>query len=59
MGIYLYNNMGNKDSHDLDIELESDGVFDIYEYVLIIAYLQICEILVGLTPKECDRVVHI
>jgi hypothetical protein len=53
-----YNNMGNKDSHDLDIELESDGVLDIYEDVPIIAYLQTCEILVGLTPKECDWVVH-
>jgi hypothetical protein len=42
----------------LDIELENDGVLDIYEYVFIIAYLQTCEFLVGLTPKECDHVVH-
>jgi hypothetical protein len=50
--------MGNKDSHGLDTELESDGLLDIYEDVFIIAYLQTCEILVGLTPKECDQVVH-
>jgi hypothetical protein len=46
--------MGNEDSHDLEIELEGDGVLDIYENALVIAYLQASEIFIELTPKEHD-----
>jgi hypothetical protein len=43
--------MDNGDSHyDQDIELEGNGVLDIHEDAPIIAYLQACEVLVGLTP---------
>ncbi len=54
----FHNNMGNKDSHDLEIELEGDGVLDIYENALVIAYLQASGIFIELTPKEHDQVVH-
>jgi endo-alpha-1,4-polygalactosaminidase (GH114 family) len=53
------NNTGNKNSCDLDIQLEGDGALDISENALIIAYLQVGEVLdVRLTPKEHDHVVH-
>ncbi len=54
----FHSNMGNEDSHDLEIELEGDGVLDIYENALVIAYLQASEILIGLTPKERNHIVH-
>ncbi len=54
----FHSNMGNEDSHDLEIELEGDGVLDIYENALVIAYLQASEIFIELTPKEHDQVVH-
>jgi hypothetical protein len=45
--------MDNGDSHDdQDIELEGNGALDIHEDVLVIAYLQIGEVPIGLTPKE-------
>jgi hypothetical protein len=45
------------DPHDVDMELEGNGALDIYDDALVIAYLQTCEILIGLSPKERDRVV--
>jgi len=50
--------MGAGDSHDADIELDDDGALDIYEDTHIITYMKIGEVLVGLTPKEHDWVVH-
>jgi hypothetical protein len=44
--------MGGGDSHYVDIEPESDGALNIHVDALAIAYLQMCEISVGLTPKE-------
>lgn len=49
--------MGNGKSSDANIESEGDGALDIHQNAYIIAYLQVCKILVGLTSKECDRVV--
>jgi hypothetical protein len=46
--------MGNGHSHDVDIELKCDGSLNIHEDACIIAYLQVSEIPIGLTPKECD-----
>jgi len=46
--------MGNMNSHDANIVLEGNGALDIHEDAHVITYLQACEILVGLTPKECD-----
>jgi hypothetical protein len=50
--------MGNEDSWDLDIELEGDGALNIYEDLHVIAYLQTIEVLVILTPKKHEQVVH-
>ncbi len=50
--------MGNEDSWDLDIELEGDGALNIYEDLHVIAYLQTIEVLVRLTPKKHEQVVH-
>jgi hypothetical protein len=44
--------------HDVDMELEGNGALDIYDDALVIAYLQAVKILIGLTPKERDCVVH-
>jgi hypothetical protein len=45
--------MGNGDSCDLEIESKGDGyVLDIYENTHVTAYLQIGEVLVGLTSKR-------
>jgi hypothetical protein len=44
--------------HDVDMELEGNGALDIYDDAIVIAYLQAGEILIGLTPKERDCVVH-
>ncbi len=49
--------MDDGDPHDLDMELEGNGALDIYDDAPIIAYLQTCEILIGLSLKERDRVV--
>jgi hypothetical protein len=40
------------------MELESEGALDIHENALVITYLQGSEVLIGLTPKEHDHVVH-
>jgi hypothetical protein len=43
---------------DVDMELEGNGAFDIYDDAPIIAYLQIGEKSIGLIPKERDHVVQ-
>jgi hypothetical protein len=43
------------DPHDVDMESEGNGALDIYDDALVIAYLQVGEIPIGLTPKERDR----
>jgi hypothetical protein len=51
--------MGNKNSYDLGSQLEGDGTLNIYENAVIIAYLQVGEVLgIRLTLKEHDQVVH-
>jgi hypothetical protein len=50
--------MGNGDSQKEDIELEGNGAQDIYDDSWIIAYLQANEILVKMTPKKQNNVVH-
>ncbi len=54
----LQTNMDDGDPHDVDMELEGNGALDIYDDALVIAYLQVGEIPIRLTPKERDRVVH-
>jgi hypothetical protein len=51
-------NMGTGDSYDVKIDLKNDGALDIKENAYVIAYLQINEVLIGLTPKEHDWVMH-
>ncbi len=46
------------DSHDVDMELEGNGARDIYDNAFVIAYLQVGEVLIKLTPKERDHVVY-
>jgi hypothetical protein len=43
---------------DVDIEPKGDGALNIYEYAFVIAYLQANEILVKLTPKDFDHIMH-
>jgi hypothetical protein len=50
--------MGNEDPHGVNIELKGNGDLNIHENAPIITYLQTCEVLIGLTFKECDQVVH-
>jgi hypothetical protein len=51
--------MGNKNSCDLDIKLEGDGALDTYENAVIIANLQVGEVLdIRLTSKEHDQIVY-
>ncbi len=50
--------MGYESSCDAYIEPKGNGVLDTHENVLVFAYLQVNEILVILTPKECDQDVH-
>jgi len=50
--------MRTKDSHDVNIELNGDGPLDISKDALVITYMQIGEVVIRLTPKECDGVMH-
>jgi hypothetical protein len=45
-------------SHSDDDELEGISALDIHLNLLVMAYLHASEVLVGLTPKEQDRVIH-
>jgi len=38
--------------------LEGNSALDIHLYLPVMAYLQPGEVLMGLTPKEWDRIVH-
>jgi hypothetical protein len=51
-------NVDDGDPHDVDMEFQCNGALDIYEDAPIIAYLQVDEVLIRITPKERDRVVH-
>lgn len=54
-GDVFQNKTSNKNSYDLDIQLEGDGALDMCENALIIAYLQVGKVLdVRLTSKEHD-----
>jgi hypothetical protein len=50
--------MDDGDPHDVDMESEGSGALDVYDDAHVIAYLQIREVPIGLTPKERDCVVH-
>jgi hypothetical protein len=50
--------MDDGDPHHVDMESEGNDALDIYDDELTITYLQACEVPIGLTPKEMDRVVH-
>jgi hypothetical protein len=50
--------MGNKTSHDVNIELKANVVLNIYENKHVFVYLQINEILNRLAPKKFDSIVH-
>ncbi len=51
-------NMDNGELGDVDIEPKGNGALNICEYAFVIAYLQANEILVKLTPKDLDHIVH-
>ncbi len=53
-----HTNVEDGDPHDVDMELEGNSALDIYDDTPIIAYLQVGEVPIGLTPKERDHVVH-
>jgi hypothetical protein len=55
---WTYINVGNMEFRHVDIELEGDGALDMYEDAFVITYLQTCEVLIKLKPKESDQVVH-
>ncbi len=57
-GVVLQINMGAKDSHDVNIELNGDGPLDISEDAIVITYMQTREVVTRLTPKKCDGVMH-
>jgi hypothetical protein len=40
------------------MESKGNSALDIYDDEFVIAYLQVGEILIGLTPKERDHIVH-
>jgi len=46
-------NMGNKDSCDVNIELEGECSRHTSD-IDVITYLQVGKVSIGLTPKECD-----
>ncbi len=50
--------MNDGDPHDVDMESKGNDALDIYDNEPTITYLQVCEIPIGLAPKERDCVVH-
>jgi hypothetical protein len=50
--------MDGGEPHDVNMESNGNGALDIYDDALVIAYLQAKEVLIRLTPKEKDHVVH-
>jgi hypothetical protein len=57
-GYVLQTSVDDGDPHDVDMESKGNGALDIYDDAFVIAYLQACEVLIRLTPKERDYVVH-
>jgi hypothetical protein len=54
-----FDGMGNGDPFVANIEPKGDCALDIHEKdAHVILYLQVDEVLVGLTPKERDQVLH-
>jgi hypothetical protein len=51
-------NTGGGNSHSDDDEPKGIGSLGIHLNLLVMAYLQASEVLVGLTPKEQDWVIH-
>ncbi len=51
-------NRGYESSCDAYIESKGNGVLDIHDDAFVFAYLQVNEIPIILTPKECDQDVH-
>jgi hypothetical protein len=51
-------NTGGGNSQNEDDELEGNNALDIHLNLPVMAYIYAGEILVGLTPKERDWVVH-
>jgi hypothetical protein len=47
-------NMGNENSHVVDIESKGNHILNIHEDAIVIIYLQVGEIPIILIPKECD-----
>jgi hypothetical protein len=43
---------------DVDIELDGDGALNTYDNAHVITYIQVGEVLVGLTSKECAQVIQ-
>jgi hypothetical protein len=50
--------MGSGNFHNDDDEPKGNRALNIHLNLLIMAYLQACEVSVGLTSKEHDWVVH-
>jgi hypothetical protein len=57
-GDVVQTNVEDEDPHDVDMELKGNGALDIYDDAHVTTYLQACEVIIGLTPKEKDRVEH-
>jgi hypothetical protein len=50
--------MDDGDPHDADMELKGNGALNIYDDAHVIAYLQVGEVPIKLTPKERNHVMH-
>jgi hypothetical protein len=51
-------NVDDGDPHDVNMELKGNDDLEIYDDAHVIAYLQVGEVPIGLTPKDMDYVVH-
>jgi len=50
--------MGGGNSHNDDDESKCINAMDIHLNLLVMAYLHASDVLVGLAPKEQDRIIH-
>jgi hypothetical protein len=50
--------MGDRNSENDDDESKGNNALDILLDLPVMAYLQVGEVLMGLTPKEWDRIIH-
>jgi hypothetical protein len=57
-GDVLHSSMDDGDPHDVDMESRGNDALDIYHDAFVIAYLQVGEISIRLSPKEKYCVVH-